>query len=153
MASHRFSVEWASGNNNLNNWIHSSRRNITLAHDLSSIERPKDFTLGGFGEKIGSRKHDHFWGAFAGYIDEVRISTIARYDVDKDGFTPRSKFKNDAKTVALWHFDEPDGTREFLDASGNARHLEGKNGARTGVPIAVEAQGKPTTTSENLIDK
>ena len=59
----------------VNNWTHSSRRNITLAHDLSSIERPKDFTLGGFGEKIGSRKHDHFWGAFAGYIDEVRIST------------------------------------------------------------------------------
>ena len=125
----------------------------TLAHDLSNIERPKDFTLGGFGEKIGSEHNDHFWGAFAGYIDEVRISTVARYDVEKDGFTPRGKFKNDAKTVALWHFDEPDGTREFLDASGNARHLKGKNGARTGVPIAVEAQGKPTTTSENLIDK
>lgn len=122
--------------------IHILRRGTTLAHDLSSLERPKDFTLGGFGEKIGSEHNDHFWGAFAGYIDEVRISTIARYDVDKDGFTPRSKFKNDAKTVALWHFDEPSGTREFTDASGNEYHLVGKNGAKTGTPLTVKAKAK-----------
>ena len=126
----------------VNNWTHSSRRNRTFAHDLSSIERPKDFTLGGFGEKIGSTSHEHFWGAFAGYIDEVRISTVARYDVDKDGFTPRRKFENDAKTVALWHFDEPGGTRKFSDASGNAHHLMGKNGAKTGIPLTVKAKAK-----------
>ena len=96
--------------------------------------------LGGFGKKIGSKLHNHFWGAFAGYIDEVRISTIPRYDVDKEGFTPRGKFKNDAKTVALWHFDEPNETRKFSDASGNAYHLEGKNGAKTGIPLTVKTQ-------------
>ena len=123
-------------------------QSIPLTHDLSNIERPKDFTLGGFGEKIGSKHHNHFWGAFAGYIDEVRISTVARYDVEKQGFTPRGKFKNDAKTVALWHFDETGGTQEFSDASGNAYHLVGKNGAKTGIPLAVEAEGKLTKSSD-----
>ena len=69
-------------------------RGIPVAHDLSSLRYPKDFTLGGFGKKI--KIHDNFfWGPFAGYIDEVRISTVARYDVGKDGFTPRNKFKKD----------------------------------------------------------
>ena len=118
---------------------------ITLRDDLSHLKHPKDFTLGGFGEKIEMR-NDNFRGSFAGCIDEVRISTVARYDVDKDGFTPRSKFKQDRKTIALWHFDELGGARKFLDASGNAYHLVGKNGAKTGNTLAVEPQGKLTTT-------
>ena len=109
---------------------------------------PKDFVLGGFGKII--QVDGSFRGSFAGYIDEVRISTEARYDVEKKGFMPDSKFKNDAKTAALWHFDEPSGTQEFSDASGNAYHLEGKNGARTSIPLAVEAGGKLTTTWARL---
>ena len=116
-----------------------------LAHDLSHFEHPKDFTLGGFGKKI--EIHDNFFRApFAGYIDEVRISRVARYDVSKDGFTPSHKFKKDRHTLALWHFDEPGGRRNFSDASGNKHHLIGEGGARTGIPLAVEAQGKLTTT-------
>ena len=118
----------------------------SVAHDLSSLLRyPKDFTLGGFGKQI--EIHDNFfWGPFAGYIDEVRISTVARYDVSKDGFTPSHKFKRDRHTIALWHFDEPGGRRNFSDASGNAHHLIGEGGARTGIPLAVEPHGKLTTT-------
>ena len=116
-----------------------------IAHDLSHFQYPKDFTLGGFGEKI--EIHDDFFrGYFAGYIDEVRISTVARYDVSKDGFTPRSKFKKDHETIALWHFDEPGGIQSFSDASGHAHHLVGEGGARTGIPLAVEPHGKLTTT-------
>ena len=118
----------------------------TLAHDLSHFKHPKDFTLGGFGKKIKRPRGDYFWGSFAGYIDEVRISTVARYDVGKQGFTPRNKFKTDRKTIALWHFDEFSGNQKFSDASGNAYHLEGKNGAKTSIPLAVEAEGKLTTT-------
>ena len=129
----------------VNDYVDIYPLGIQLAHDLSSIERPKDFTLGGFGKKIGSKAHSHFWGAFPGYIDEVRISTVARYDITKNGFTPRRKFKNDENTVALWHFDEPGGTRKFSDASGNTHHLVGKNGAKTGIPLAVEAQEKITS--------
>ena len=106
---------------------------------------PQDFVLGGFG-KIIEQPVGWFWDFFPGYIDEVRISTIPRYDVNKKGFMPDGRFKNDAKTAALWHFDEPGGVREFSDASGNAYHLEGKDGARTSIPLAVEAGGKLAIT-------
>ncbi len=108
----------------------------------------KDFVLGGFGKIIevpGRPPAKVLWGSFTGYIDEVRISRVARYDVEKKGFMPEGQFKNDAKTVALWHFDEPAGTATFLDASGNAHHLAGKNGAKTGIALAVEPAGKLTT--------
>ena len=108
---------------------------------------PLDFVLGGFGKIIRMPvKEEQFYGSFTGYIDGVRISTEARYAVEKKGFMPDGKFKNDAKTVALWHFDEPSGTREFSDASGNAYHLVGEGGAATGIPLAVESEGKLTTT-------
>ena len=120
---------------------------ISLAHDLSKFKRPtKDFMLGGFGKKIKMPRGDAFWGSFAGYIDEVRISTVARYDVQKQGFTPRNKFKKDRETIALWHFDESSGTRKFSDASDNAYHLVGVGGARTSIPLAVEPHEKLTTT-------
>lgn len=123
----------------------------TIGHDLSKFWRPKDFTLGGFGKKIElPNLPNYFWGSFTGYIDEVRISTVARYDVAKRNFTPREKFKEDGKTVALWHFDEPNGTRRFSDSSGNAYHLVGKGGAKTNIPLAVEARGKLTTTWAKL---
>ena len=119
-----------------------------LAHNVDEFApfggHPQDFRLGGCDAKIPFHK-GHSWGYFAGYIDEVRISKVIRYNTAKRGFTPQKKFKNDAKTVALWHFDEPKGTREFLDASGNAYHLVGKNGAETGGTLAVEADGKLAT--------
>ena len=119
----------------------------TIGHDLSKFWRPKDFTLGGFGNKIQPPNGGNsLLGSFTGYIDEVRISTIARYDVTKNSFAPRGKFKHDGKTVALWHFNESGGMRKFSDSSDNAYHLVGKNGAKTGIPLAVEAQGKLATT-------
>ena len=133
----------------INDVVHTSRGGATLADDLSHARHPQDFTIGGFGEKIESDMHGgHFWGHFAGYIDEVRVSTVARYNIAKGGLTPpekRKKFENDAKTVALWHFDEPMGTQEFSDISGNAYHLMGKNGAQTDGTLTVEAQGKLAT--------
>ena len=115
-----------------------------LGHNAS---HPLDFVLGGFGKIIRMLvKEEQFYDSFTGYIDEVRISTEARYDVEKKDFMPDGKFENDAKTAALWHFDEPSGTREFSDASGNAYHLKGKNGAKTGIPLAVEAGGKLAIT-------
>ena len=128
----------------VNDFVKTMRSGLPqpLGHNAGN---PQDFVLGGFG-KIIEKRAGVFLGSFTGYIDEVRISTIPRYDVEKKGFMPDDKFKNDAKTAALWHFDEPSGTREFSDASGNAYHLEGKNGARTSIPLAVEAEGKLAIT-------
>ena len=123
----------------------------TLGHDLTKFWRPKDFTLGGFGEKIEiPHVANQFWGSFTGYVDAVRISDVARYDVNKKGFTPKNKFRNDARTIALWHFDEPGGTRTFKDSSDNGYHLIGKGGAKTGLPRSVEAAGKLTTVWGHL---
>lgn len=56
-------------------------------------------------------------GAFKGTIDEVRISTVARYS---SGFTaPSSAFDVDADTAALWHFDESVGNTAFDETSNN----------------------------------
>ena len=128
----------------VNDEVRAIRPEITPAPDISHVGHPQDFTLGGFGEKIEFHVGS-FWGHFAGYIDEVRISTVARYNTAKRSFTPITKFNNDAKTVALWHFDEPIGTRTFSDTSGNAYHLMGKNGAKTDGALAVEAEGKLAT--------
>jgi len=128
----------------VNDEVRVIRPEITLAPDISHVGHPQDFTIGGFGEKIEFHV-GHFWGHFAGYIDEVRISTVARYNIAKRGFTPRKRFENDAQTVALWHFDEAMGTRKFSDTSGNAYHLVGKNGARTDGAFTVKAEGKLAT--------
>jgi serine/threonine protein kinase len=55
---------------------------------------------------------------FAGAMDEVRISKVARYDKD---FTPAQRFEPDADTLALYHMDE--GESDVLrDSSGNGHH-------------------------------
>ena len=126
----------------VNDFVKTNQQGIPLGHNLDA-RPPKDFVLGGFEKKIRMPvKEEQFYDSFTGYIDEVRISKDVRYDVNKKDFIPDGKFKNDAKTVALWHFDEPGGTQQFLDASGNANHLVGKNGAKIGNALAVEAEGK-----------
>ncbi|MEW4491087.1 protein kinase [Thalassoglobus sp. JC818] len=52
---------------------------------------------------------------YSGWIDEVRLSSIPRYDSD---FVPLKRFETDSNTTALYHFDE--GTGDLLkDSSGN----------------------------------
>ena len=55
---------------------------------------------------------------FPGAIDEVRISTTARYDAD---FTPARRFEPDAETWALYHFDDGVGLT-VRDSSSAGRH-------------------------------
>jgi len=55
---------------------------------------------------------------FTGLIDEVRVSSVARYT---ENFTPAKRFESDADTMLLLHFDEPfQGL--YPDASGNHHH-------------------------------
>lgn len=73
-----------------------------------------------------------------GYIDEVRISKNVRY-FGPDWDVPEGKFEVDRHTIALWHFDEKQGSLRFEDASGNGYSLW-----RQG--LAVEPEAKLTTT-------
>ena len=55
---------------------------------------------------------------YAGYLDEIRISSIARYT---SNFTPTtSAFVDDEHTRLLIHSDAADGNTSFVDSSGVA---------------------------------
>lgn len=55
---------------------------------------------------------------FHGLIDDVRVSSVARYT---SNFTPARRHSPDGDTVGLWHFDE--GTEDTAhDSSGAGRH-------------------------------
>ncbi|WP_197996295.1 protein kinase domain-containing protein [Gimesia panareensis] len=79
---------------------------------------------------------------FHGIIDEVRISSKARYNGD---FTPEKRFQSDADTVSLFHFDE--GRGDILkDASDNG-HQARIFGARW-VRVDADTQTKPTSPAK-----
>ena len=59
-----------------------------------------------------------FGPRFAGIIDEVRISKVARY---KENFAPVPRYEPDANTLGLYHFDEAIGN-ELRDSSGHNHH-------------------------------
>ena len=66
---------------------------------------------------------------FSGFIDEVRISSVARYLAP---FTPDRVHESDEDTVLLFHFDgEEHGL--YLDDSDQANH-----GRRVGEPRLVD---------------
>jgi hypothetical protein len=57
-------------------------------------------------------------GSFNGYLDEVRISNIARYTA---AFTPSTTpFQSDANTVLLLHMDGTNASTVFTDDNGIA---------------------------------
>lgn len=58
-------------------------------------------------------------GAFKGQIDEVRISSFARYTED---FTPKPRLVTDNQTLLLYHFDQGEGDPK--DSSGNGHHAK-----------------------------
>ena len=68
-------------------------------------------------------------GGFLGRIDEVRVSTAARYEGD---FEPDQVFGSDADTFALYHFDEGEG-EVLTDASGNGH--DGRIVGASWVPV------------------
>lgn len=55
---------------------------------------------------------------FSGTLAEVRISRVARY---KTSFVPPPRFQPDSQTIALFHFDDGQGTR-LQDVSANKHH-------------------------------
>jgi formylglycine-generating enzyme required for sulfatase activity len=78
---------------------------------------------------------------FAGLVDELRISRIARYTTD---FTPPTRFQPDKDTLALYHFDEGQGDA-LTDSSGNNHH--GKIMNAKWVPGIA---GEPSVSGQSL---
>ena len=68
-----------------------------------------------------------------GFIDEVRISSTARYTEDFEKPLKENEFEPDEHTTILYHFDE-NQDRIIYDYSGYNHHVEHKN--------AVWAQAK-----------
>lgn len=69
---------------------------------------------------------------FEGQIDEVRLSSTARYTGER--FRPERRLESDADTLALYAFDRSIGPY-VLDESGNGHHAR-----RAGAPKAVRAR-------------
>jgi hypothetical protein len=90
------------------------------------------------------------FGDFDGYIDEVRVSDIARYG--GSSFTePTSEFSVDSDTIALLHFDGADGSTDMINAlNAEALVLTSNDGsvvASAGVDVSVT--GFDLTIQEN----
>ncbi|TNE88449.1 MAG: LamG domain-containing protein [Deltaproteobacteria bacterium] len=55
---------------------------------------------------------------FGGLLDEVRISSVVRYD---ESFVPAASLRHDDYTIGKWSFSEASGTASY-DESGNGYH-------------------------------
>ena len=86
-----------------------------------------------------------FGPRFAGIIDEVRISKVARY---KENFTPVPRYEPDADTLGLYHFDEAAGD-VLRDSSRHNHH--GKIVGATWVMADGSAIGNAAATPKGII--
>ena len=88
--------------------VHRLYINGTLEESSSTANRSDNgtFTVGKNG-----------FGDFDGYIDEVRLSSVARYE--GTSFTePTSEFTVDKDTTALLHFNGTNGSTDIINATG-----------------------------------
>ena len=110
-----------------------------VAGELHVRDAFKDFFVGGYAEdvEIINRAGEVLVRQtyFHGEIDAIRFSNIARYDLPaEEGFSPFEpphRFVSDAHTLALWDFNDEEGSDHFQDESGNGKTLIGMNGAIT----------------------
>lgn len=115
-------------------WVHSS---ATSQHDLyldgrAVLAVEPTLAPGGtlvVGPLFGGAAFDDYRG---GEIDELRVSRVARYAI---AFTPARRFDADVDTVALYHFDEGEGT-----VAGDDSPLH-RDGAYVG-PVAFADEGR-----------
>jgi len=124
---------------------------ITLAIN-GKVGDPSEFTYNGFFTGVGNyfvvggNMFSSFRN-FHGYIDEVRISDIVRYS---DDFNPDNYHSHpcDGQTIALFRFDEPDGSVSFASDCGVGYTLTAKDDAHvTNPPAPTVTTGSATTVT------
>lgn len=89
------------------------------------------------------------WEPFDGTVDEVRISTTARYGAD---FTPPVRFEPDTQTWGLYQCDEGHGD-VLNDSSGNNRHgkIKGAKWVRAAEPPLPEVENNRPGLDFNVV--
>jgi hypothetical protein len=121
--------------------VHRLYINGVLEASSSTGNRPDDgvFAVGKNG-----------FGDFNGYIDETRLSTVARYG--GTSFTePTAAFSLDTDTTALLHFDGTNGSTDIINAAKDGIIVSADaNIYPTGVS-ATSALGTVTTTGDAII--
>lgn len=140
-AWHHVAVTRAASNGALRIWVDgaldgsvaSSAATGDLRYRIGrSTAYPADPTL-----VFAAEKHDagSAYPSFAGWLDEVRLSTTLRYTAP---FTrPSARFTVDANTAALYHFDEGSGTA-IGDAGGTSPGQRLVGGASSGPQWSTE---------------
>jgi serine/threonine protein kinase len=108
---------------------------------------PRVGLLGAGGLKPDGRPTE----AFAGLIDELRISKVVRYTKD---FQPKPRLAGDADTLALYHFDEGQGD-SLKDSSGNDHHgkIVGAKWVRAQDGEMPERTPTATTFGQDIADR
>lgn len=135
-----------------NNIIAERRAGWNAVGNMNRLLRPKDFIVGGYHEIVAEMLGVKFFNKmtyFSGYIDEIRISKVARYNFPVGGeeaFNPPRRLEADRHTLALWHFDDGNSATLFADASGNGYHLIGRNGAKIVGTFSVNLSSSISTT-------
>jgi hypothetical protein len=116
---------------------------ITKENDIAKIYKNGELLLTGEYNnldyswdklELGAVFYTSYNNWFQGFIDEIRISNIARSQVEiSNNFTANAPFSSDANTIGLWHFDENSGSQ--INASAgvngstiNTNWVEGKFG-------------------------
>jgi hypothetical protein len=117
-AWHHVAVQRRAGR--LEVWVDGARRGSVVAPggDLSYPDAAPGARATDPYLVIGAEKHDAgpAYPSFAGWVDELRVSHVARYD---GPFSLPGPFTPDPSTAGLWHFDEVGGPTA-LDSSGAA---------------------------------
>jgi len=122
--------------------VHRLYINGVLEQSSSTGNRPDDgvFAIGRNG-----------FGDFNGYIDELRLSSVARYG--GTSFTePTANYEVDADTTALLHFDGTNGSTDIINETDRGVIVEADaNVDVTGVE-ATGAIGEVTATGSAVVE-
>lgn len=118
---HNYSILVGSTTNlSLNTWYHvaATRSGTTFTLWLDGVSQGTNTSTRTLGQNTGMKIAALADGTLPTYcwIDEVRVSNIARYTT---GFTPSTTpFVNDSNTQLLLHMDGTDATTVFRDDNG-----------------------------------